>query len=78
MVLTEPQLGLAMSASHLGKYEIVKLALKWIEVVKQTEDYRKLTQTELINKVLSDVVTNIATYEKIEELSKKMKKEVRE
>ncbi|MDR3093001.1 MAG: hypothetical protein LBU33_03730 [Endomicrobium sp.] len=78
MVLTETQLGLAMSASHLGKYEIVKLALKWIEVVKQTEDYRKLTQTELINKVLSDVVTNIATYEKIEELSKKMKKEVRE
>lgn len=77
MVLTETQLGSAISASHLGRYEIVKLALKWIEVVKQTEDYRKLTQTELVNKALSDVVTNVATYEKIEELRKKMKKEVK-
>ncbi|MDR3256421.1 MAG: hypothetical protein LBT18_02025 [Endomicrobium sp.] len=77
MTLTETQLGLAVSTSQLGRYKIVKLALEWIEVTKQNEDYRKLTQPELINKVLSDVVNNIATPEKIAEFRKKMKKEVK-
>jgi hypothetical protein len=74
MVFTETQLELAVSMSRLGRYEIVKLALEWVGVIKQNEDYRKLTQTELISKVLNDVVTNVATREKIEELREKMKK----
>jgi hypothetical protein len=74
MVFTKTQLEFAVSMSRLGRYEIVKLALEWVEVMKQNEDYRRLTQTELIDKVLNDVVTGLATREKIEELRKKMKK----
>ncbi|GHT10044.1 hypothetical protein AGMMS49573_04930 [Endomicrobiia bacterium] len=74
MVFTEMQLGSAVSMSRLGRYEIVKLVLEWVEVIKQNEDYRKLTQTELIDKALNDVMTNVATREKIEGLRKEMKK----
>jgi hypothetical protein len=77
MVFTEAQLESAVSMSRLGRYKIVKLALEWIEVIKQNEDYRKLTQTELIVKILNDVMTNVATREKIEELRKKNKKETK-
>ncbi|GHT36516.1 hypothetical protein AGMMS49593_01590 [Endomicrobiia bacterium] len=75
MLLTEAQLGVAVSSSQLGRYDIVMLALAWIKVNKQNEDFRKLGQAELISKALSDVIANVATYEKIEELRKKMKKE---
>jgi hypothetical protein len=63
--------------SRLGRYEVVKLALEWIEVIKQNEDYKKLTQTELINKALNDVTMNIATRKKIDDLRKKIKKEAK-
>jgi hypothetical protein len=75
MPLTEEQLGAAISSSQLGRYDIVILALAWIKVNKQNEDFRKLQQPELINKALNDIVTNVATPEKIEELRKKMKRE---
>jgi hypothetical protein len=74
MTSAEAQLGAVISLSQLGRYEIVKLALKWILVNQQDEDYKKLTQTELINRALSDVVLNVATAEKIEELRKKNEK----
>jgi hypothetical protein len=74
MLLTEMQLGLAVSSSKLGRYDIVKLALEWIALNRQSEDFRRLTQIDIINKALSDVVTGLVTPEKIEELSKKMKK----
>ncbi len=77
MVFTETQLRSVVSMSRLGRYEVVKLALEWIEVIKQNEDYRKLTQTELVDKVLNDVTMNIATREKIDELRKKMEKEAK-
>ncbi len=73
MALNEMQLAKEMSESKLGKYDIVKLALDWISVKKQDEDYRHLTQADLIVKALNDVVENVATPEKIEELRKKMK-----
>jgi hypothetical protein len=60
--------------SRLGRYEVVKLVLEWIEVIKQNEDYRKLAQTELIDKALNDVMMGVATREKIDELRKKVKK----
>jgi hypothetical protein len=78
MVHTETQLRSGVSISRLGRYEVVKLALEWIEVIKYNEDYRKLTQTELINKALNDVTMNIATRKKIGELRKKMKKEAKQ
>jgi transcriptional regulator of met regulon len=74
MVLTETQLGSALSSSKLGRYDVVKQALEWVALNRQNENFRKLTQPELINKALSDVVTGYATPEKMEELRKKMKK----
>jgi hypothetical protein len=74
VALTEMELWEALSISKLGRYEIVKLALEWIELVKQSEEYKKLTQTELINKALNDIVTNVATREKIKELRRKIMK----
>jgi hypothetical protein len=77
--LTDSQLREAVSSSTLGRYEIVKMALNWISVNKYNEEFRKLPQTELINKALSDVVTGVATLEKIEELRKEeLRKKVKD
>ncbi|MDR1259838.1 MAG: hypothetical protein LBJ68_00455 [Endomicrobium sp.] len=62
------------SILHLEKYDIVRLALKWIEIIKYEEDYKKLTQAELINKALIDIERNVATYEKIEEIQREKNK----
>jgi hypothetical protein len=74
MVLTKMQLGEAVLTSELGRYEIVKLALEWIDLMKQNKDYKNLTQSELINKVLNDVITNVITLEKILDLRAKCEK----
>jgi len=74
MVLTKMQLGEAVLTSKLGRYTIVKLALEWIDLMKHNKDYKNLAQSELINKVLNDVVTNIANPEKILELRAKYEK----
>lgn len=63
----------AVFESKMGRYEIVKLALDWIEVKKHEDDYRRLSQAELITKALNEVMDGTATPEKIEELQKKMK-----
>ncbi|MDD3923309.1 MAG: hypothetical protein PHH62_06920 [Endomicrobiaceae bacterium] len=57
--------------SKLGKYEIVKLAIEWIKVRKSDEDYRKLSQPQLLDKAVRDVLTGEATYEKIADIEKK-------
>lgn len=71
--LRDNQLREAISSSAFGRYEIVKMALNWILVNKYNQEFKKLPQTELINKALSDVVTGVATLDKIEELRKKIK-----
>lgn len=73
MSLAKNQLMEAVFGSKFGRYELVNLAMDWIEVKKYDEDYRKLTQAELIDKALNDVVEGTATPEKIEELRKKIK-----
>ena len=60
----ETQLESMISMSKLGRYEVVKLTLEQIKIMMQSEEYRKLTQIELINKALSDVIRNIANYKK--------------
>jgi len=75
MESTQSNLTEKVFKSKMGRYDIVRTALEWIEVNKYNEDYRKLGQAELISKALGDVVENIATPEKIEELRKKMKKD---
>ncbi|AKL97553.1 hypothetical protein [Endomicrobium proavitum] len=73
MALTQAQLAQAVATSKIGRYELVKLALEWVEVKKYDEEYRKLSQAELISKVLDDVVEGVATSAAIEELKKKNK-----
>ena len=58
-------------ASGKGKYEVTKLAIDWIKVKKDEDDYRKLSQAELLDKAVRDVLSGEATYEKIEEINKK-------
>jgi hypothetical protein len=74
MVLTESQLEVAVSSSKLGRYDIVKHAIEWIHLNIQNEEFRKLDQASIIKKALSDIVTDVAILEKIEEFRKKMKK----
>ncbi|MDR1784642.1 MAG: hypothetical protein LBQ99_02780 [Endomicrobium sp.] len=57
MKSAETQLEAIISMSNLGRYEIVRLALKQIEIMMKKEECKKLTQTELINKALSNVIT---------------------
>lgn len=57
--------------SGKGKYEVTKLAIDWIKVKKNDEGYKNLSQTELLDKALRDVLSGEATYEKIAEIEKK-------
>ena len=58
-------------ASGKGKYEVTKLAIDWIKVKKDEDEYRKLSQADLLDKAVRDVLSGEATYEKIEEILKK-------
>ena len=58
-------------ATGKGKYEVTKLAIDWIKVKKDEEGYKKLSQAELLDKAVRDVLSGEATYEKIEEIIKK-------
>ncbi|MDR1511592.1 MAG: hypothetical protein LBS15_02315 [Endomicrobium sp.] len=60
----EAQLELMMSMFKLGRYEIVKLVLEQIEIIKKDGEYRKFTQVELINKALNDVLTSAEAHKK--------------
>ena len=57
--------------SGKGKYEVTKLAIDWIKVKKNEEGYKNLSQTEMLDKALRDVLSGEATYEKIAEIEKK-------
>ncbi|MDR2426133.1 MAG: hypothetical protein LBD46_02975 [Endomicrobium sp.] len=63
----------AVFESKMGRYEVVKLALEWIEIKKHEDNYRKLSQAGLITKALDEVLDGTATAEKIKELKKKIK-----
>jgi hypothetical protein len=47
MILTENQLGAAVSSSKSGRYDIVKHAIEWIHLNIQSEEFRKLDQPAL-------------------------------
>ena len=59
--------------SGKGKYEVSKLAIDWIKIKKNDEGYKNLSQTQMLDKALRDVLTGEATYEKIAEIEKKKK-----
>jgi hypothetical protein len=59
--------------SKMGKYEIVKLAIEWIKVKKDEEGYKNLSQTQLLDKAVRDVLTKNTkeVMAEIEDLKKK-------
>lgn len=57
--------------SGMGKYDVTKLAIEWIKVKKNEEEYRKLSQKDLLDRAIRDVVTGVATYKAIEDIKKK-------
>ena len=59
--------------SGKGKYEVSKLAIDWIKVKKNDEGYKNLSQTQMLDKALRDVLSGEASYEKIAEIEKKKK-----
>jgi hypothetical protein len=73
MSLTQEQSSRNVLESSMGRYEIVKLAFAWISLKQHDEDYRKLSQQDLISKAISDVTEGIATPEAIEVLRNKRK-----
>jgi len=59
--------------SKMGKYEIVKLAIEWLKVKKDEEGYKNLSQTQLLDKAVRDVLTKNTkeVMAEIEDLKKK-------
>ena len=59
--------------SKMGKYEIVKLAIEWLKLKKDEEGYKNLSQTQLLDKAVRDVLTRNTkeVMAEIEDLKKK-------
>jgi hypothetical protein len=74
MTLCKSTLDFNISRSSIGKYEMIQLALDWIDILKQSDSYKNLTQVEIINKVLGDVLSGIVTKDNLKEFSVKIKK----
>jgi len=70
-MISEKPLDQVYFDSKIGKYEIVKLAMEWIKAKKNDEDYKKLSQPQLLDKAIREVLDGQATYEKIAEIQKK-------
>ena len=56
--------------SGMNKYRVVHLAIRWIRLKKNEEEYKKLSQADLLDKVLREVLTRKVTAHQIEELEK--------
>ncbi|MDR0822918.1 MAG: hypothetical protein LBN20_03950 [Endomicrobium sp.] len=63
-----------MSGLKLGRYETVKLALDWIALKKNDEEYRRLVDVEVITQAFQDIVNGKVTPEAIKTLSEKQQK----
>jgi len=59
--------------SKMGKYEIVKLAIEWLKLKKDEEGYKNLSQTQLLDKAVRDVLIRNTkeVMAEIEDLKKK-------
>ena len=59
--------------SKMRKYEIVKLAIEWLKLKKDEEGYKNLSQTQLLDKAVRDVLTRNTkeVMAEIEDLKKK-------
>ncbi|MDD5020857.1 MAG: hypothetical protein PHR82_01825 [Endomicrobiaceae bacterium] len=73
MSVVEKPLDQVFFESKMGKYEIVKLAIEWIKVKKDEEGYKHLSQIQLLDKAVRDVLGKKQqdTESEIAELKKK-------
>ena len=73
MIAVEKPLDQVFFESKIGKYEVVKLAIEWIKVKKDEEGYKNLSQTQLLDKAVRDVLskTQEEILAEIEDLKKK-------
>ncbi|MDR3244637.1 MAG: hypothetical protein LBT79_07815 [Elusimicrobiota bacterium] len=67
MESVENRLDRKMSDLKMGRYEIVNLALEWISLNRRGEEFRKLSDVEIITKTLTDITENKVTYESAKE-----------
>jgi len=50
------------------KYLIVPLAAEWAKELKRTEEFRHMTQNEILDKSLYDVITGAITWDKVKKI----------
>lgn len=52
------------------KYLLVPLAAEWAKELKKSEEFRHMTQNEILDKSLEDVISGAITWEKLEKAQK--------
>lgn len=78
MSVVERPLDEVFFESKMGKYEIVKLAIEWIKVKKDEEGYKHLSQTQLLDKAVRDVLSQKQEDTELEIAELKKKKIVKQ
>jgi len=78
MSVVERPLDEVFFESKMGKYEIVKLAIEWIKVKKDEEGYKHLSQTQLLDKAVRDVLSQKKEDTELEIAELKKKKNVKQ
>lgn len=62
------------AAEKLGRYNTVVLAKDWMEVVKDTEEYRGVGQSELVKMAVDEIRSGNITQEVVDKLQAAKKK----
>lgn len=51
------------------KYLLVPLAAEWAKELKKSEEFRHMTQNEILDKSLEDVISGAITWEKLKKVA---------
>ncbi len=78
MVIAEKPLDQVFFESKMGKYDVVKIAIEWIKLKKDEEGYKHLSQTQLLDKAVRDVLSRKQEEIELEISELKKKKEVKQ
>ena len=62
--------------TNIDRYRLVGLASKWVEELKQKEEYKYFSTPELIEVALKDILADKVSIEEIEKLPPREKKKV--
>ncbi|MDR3049501.1 MAG: hypothetical protein LBV16_06690 [Elusimicrobiota bacterium] len=63
-----------LSDLKIGRYETVNIALEWLALKRNDEEYRKLVDVDLITRALQDIADGKATRASIKDLRLKQQK----